>query len=399
MAPPPPTLNAEIVAIGTELLLGEISDTNSARIAHALRDIGLNLWWISLVGDNETRIAELVDQARRRSRVVITTGGLGPTVDDPTRAAIARAFGVQLEYRPELWAQIEARFQRYGRPPTENNRKQAYIPAGAVALENPVGTAPCFVVEYPDGVLIALPGVPRELEYMLEHAVVPFLKTRFQLASVIRSRTLRTVGIGESLIDARIGDLEALSNPTVGLAAHPGQTDIRITAKADTADEAEAMIAPLAADIRRRLGDFIYVEGQASVEEVVGQQLAERGMTLALGEAGTGGDVALRLSTLPVAAEVYRGVLPAPAGLVTARQLAEAARTQLGAGTHWGLGVVVSGPADHLQLEVALAGSNGTEVQALGFGGHPGLAVRWAGTAALNLLRLALLRQGQPAAG
>ena len=150
-----PPLDAEIIAIGTELLLGEISDTNSAHLARALRDMGLDLWWISVVGDNEARIAEAVIRASQRSNVVITTGGLGPTVDDPTRAAIARAFGVPEEFRPELWEQIEARFKRYGRTPTENNRKQAYVPAGAVAFENPVGTAPCFAVEHTGGVVIA----------------------------------------------------------------------------------------------------------------------------------------------------------------------------------------------------------------------------------------------------
>lgn len=389
-------MNAEIIAIGTELLLGEISDTNSTRVARALRDIGLDLWWISAVGDNEARIAGLVDQARRRSAVVITSGGLGPTVDDPTRAAIARAIGVPLEYRPELWAQIEARFRRYGRAPTENNRKQAYIPAGAVALENPVGTAPCFALPHPGGVIIALPGVPRELDYMLEHAVVPYLQAHFDLGAVIRSRTLRTVGMGESLIDARIGELEALSNPTVGLAAHAGQTDIRITAKAGTAEAAEALIAPIADDIRRRLGDFVYAEGQATVEEVVAQMLAERGEGVAIGEAGTAGEVAQRLSATPAAGQVLRGAMQAPPGPdTTAAALAEASRATAGPGALWGLGVVAVLPPEPVRLEIALAGPRGTATQTLGYGGHPELAVRWTGTAALNLLRLALLKRAR----
>jgi competence/damage-inducible protein CinA-like protein len=385
-------LNAEIIAIGTELLLGEISDTNSSRIARTLRDIGLDLWWISAVGDNEARIAALVDQARQRSTVVITTGGLGPTVDDPTRAAVARAFGVPLEYRPELWAQIEARFQRYGRTPTENNRKQAFVPAGAEPLENPVGTAPCFALPHAGGVVIALPGVPRELEYMLEHAVVPYLQARFELAAVIRSRILRTVGIGESLIDARIGELEALSNPTVGLAAHPGQTDIRITAKAPSVEAAEALIAPIAADIRRRLGDFVYAEGQESIEAAVGQMLSQRGERVAIGEAGTGGEVAQRLAATVTAGQTFGGGTAVEAtGTTSAAALAEAARSA--AMTDWGIGVVVALPPEPIRLEIALAGPQGTDAQTLGFGGHPGLAVRWAGTAAINQLRLALLRR------
>jgi nicotinamide-nucleotide amidase len=381
-------VNAEIVAIGTELLLGEIPDTNSAHIARRLREIGLDLLWISAVGDNEARIAELVNQARGRSAIVITSGGLGPTVDDPTRGAIARAFGVPLEFRPELWAQIEARFERYGRKATENNRKQAYIPAGALALENPVGTAPCFIVEHAGGAVISLPGVPRELEYMLEHAVLPYLRPRMTMPAVIRSRTLRTVGIGESLIDARIGELEELSNPTVGLAAHPGQTDIRITAKAATAEEAEAMLEPLEADIRRRLGDFVYVTGQSEVEEIVASLLAERGQTVAVGEVGTAGDVAQRLSRLPLAAHIFRGGSLAADAATAAPNLALAARES----AEWGLGIRVDLSADPPQVEIALAGAEGVESQKLGFGGHPALAVRWVGTAALNLLRLKLIR-------
>jgi competence/damage-inducible protein CinA-like protein len=389
-------LNAEIIAIGTELLLGEITDTNSARIARSLRGVGLDLWWISAVGDNEARIAEAVAQGARRSNVVITSGGLGPTVDDPTRAAVARAFSLPIEYRPELWQQIEARFQRFGRAPTENNRKQAYVPAGALALENPVGTAPCFVVEHAGGVVISLPGVPRELDYMLEHAVLPYLRQKFQLASTIVAKTLRTVGIGESLIDARIADLEELSNPTVGLAAHAGQTDIRIVAKAPTIAEAEAMIAPIAADLRQRLGEFIYGEDQATVEAVVATLLAGCGQTLALAEAGTRGQLAQRLQVVAEAVAVLRGAeyLEAPK---PAPEQAQATRAANGA--DWALAVVVQPREDGgLSLDIALAGAKGVEAHTLGYGGHPELAIRWAATAALNLLRLALVRGVWPPA-
>jgi nicotinamide-nucleotide amidase len=381
-------VNAEVIAIGTELLLGEISDTNSAHIARRLREVGLDLWWMSAVGDNEARIAELVNQARQRSAIVITSGGLGPTVDDPTRAAVARAFGVPLEFRPELWAQIEARFARYGRQATENNRKQAYIPAGALALENPVGTAPCFIVEHPTGAVISLPGVPRELEYMLEHAVLPYIRQHMSLPAVIHSRTLRTVGIGESLIDARISELEELSNPTVGLAAHPGQTDIRLTAKAATAAEADALLDPLEADIRRRLGQYIYAAGKAEVEEVVAELLVARGQTVAVIETGTAGDVARRLSYLPAAAQMFRGGVLVDSSAPSAAELAHLAY----ASADWGLGVKLDLAANPPFLEISVAGSEGVETQTLGFGGHPALAVRWVGTAALNLLRLKLIR-------
>ncbi len=388
-------MNAEIIAIGTELLLGEITDTNSARIARVLRDLGIDLWWMSAVGDNEARIVAQVDQARRRSNVVITSGGLGPTVDDPTRAAIALAFGVDLEFRPELWQQIETRFERYGRKPTENNRKQAYIPAGALALENPVGTAPCFAVEYPEGVLISLPGVPRELEYMLEHAVTPYLRQRFALDAVIRTRTLRTVGIGESTIDAKMGDLELLSNPTVGLAAHPGQTDIRITAKAATVEAAEALMAPVADDLKQRLGDYIYAEGTTSIEDRAGELLTAAGQTVAVLETGTQGDIAKRLAASATAGPTQKALESQADAAGTASDLATTARQASGA--EWGLGLVVVLPPETPRLEIALAGPTGVEKQTLGFGGHPALAVRWAGTAALNLLRLALLKQAREA--
>jgi nicotinamide-nucleotide amidase len=389
-------LNAEIIAIGTELLLGEITDTNSARIAQSLRGVGLDLWWISAVGDNEARIAEAVAQGARRSTVVITSGGLGPTVDDPTRAAIARAFGLPIEYRPDLWQQIEARFQRYGRKPTENNRKQAYVPSGALALENPVGTAPCFVVEHANGVVISLPGVPRELDYMLEHAVLPYLRQKFNLNSTIVARTLRTVGIGESLIDARIAELEELSNPTVGLAAHPGQTDIRIVAKAPTTAEAEAMIAPIEADLRKRLGDFIYGEGQVSIEDVVVKLLAERGQTVAAVESGTRANLAQRLQAVDGAAAVVRGVEPLDTPGV-AVDLAQAVRSRAGREADWGLAVLVAPTPDGgMTLDIALAGVNGVEAHTLGYGGHPELAIKWAATSALNLLRLALTRPVWP---
>jgi len=381
-------MNSEIIAIGTELLLGEISDTNSTYIARALRDIGLDLYWISSVGDNEERIAELVKQASRRSAVVITTGGLGPTVDDPTRAAIARACGLVLEYRPELWTQIEARFRRFNRTPTENNRQQAYVPAGALALENPVGTAPCFIVEHEGSVIIALPGVPREMEHMLTQVVVPYLREKFNLASVIQAKILRTVGIGESLVDERIGDLEKLTNPTVGLAAHAGQTDIRITAKAANAAEAEAMIATLEAKLRARLGDFIYGEGQETVEAVVGRLLIERGLTLTVAEAED--HLTQRLTTLPHAAQFFRGRAPLENSIPLADAVAQA-RAELKA--DWGLGVVVNLEAEAGQIQIALVGASEAETHSLGYGGPPALAARWAGTAALNLLRLKLLKR------
>jgi competence/damage-inducible protein CinA-like protein len=382
-------MNAEIIAIGTELLLGAITDTNSAHIARALRDAGVDLWWMSAVGDNETRIAEAVRRALQRSQIVITTGGLGPTVDDPTRAALALACGRPLEYREELWAQIAARFQRFGRTPSENNRKQAYVPAGALALENPVGTAPCFIVENGPAVLIALPGVPREMEHMLTHAVLPYLRDKFNLTGVIRAKVLRTVGIGESLVDEKVGDLETLSNPTVGLAAHAGQTDIRLTAKAASDAEAAELLAPLEATIRERLGHFIYGEGLESIEAVVARMLRERGETVALASAEG------RLRERWLAAEGGEAVLAgadAPAATLTPEAVTKAAeQARAGHQATWGLALSVNLRPEAGKIHLALAGPNTAEARTLGFAASPALAPDWAVTAAVNLLRLALI--------
>ena len=288
-------MNAEIISIGTELLLGEIVDTNSAHIARNLRDIGLNLYFTTTVGDNETRITEAINLALDRADIVITTGGLGPTVDDVTRQAVAAATGRALEFRQDLYDQIADRFTRFASEMPENNRQQAFIPAGAVPIENPVGTAPCFAVESERGVVISLPGVPREMTYLLDAAVLPYLRQKFNLTSVIKARVLRTAGIGESTIDDVIVDLMKLANPTVGLAAHTGQTDVRITAKADDLETAEILIAEVEAEVRRRLGDYIYGVDKDRLEAVLVQELQRSGMQIALIEAGLGNKLHERL--------------------------------------------------------------------------------------------------------
>ncbi|MGD2028138.1 MAG: competence/damage-inducible protein A, partial [Anaerolineales bacterium] len=171
--------SAEILTIGTEILLGEIVDTNSRYIARTLRDHGVDIYWLSTVGDNPARIAEAMQQGMQRSEIILSTGGLGPTIDDPTREAAALALGTQTEFRPELWQQVQDRFARFGRTPTENNKRQAFVPQGAIAIENPVGTAPAFIGETEKNALICLPGVPREMEHLMQHAVIPYLQKRF----------------------------------------------------------------------------------------------------------------------------------------------------------------------------------------------------------------------------
>ena len=305
-------MNAEIITTGTEILLGEIVDTNAAWIARRLRDLGINLYYKTTVGDNLERIVAAMRQSLDRSDLVLVTGGLGPTVDDITRDAAALATDRDLVLNQESLAKIEALFARWGRPVQNNNRRQAFMPAGAVPISNPVGTAPGFLVEVlregrPSAVLICLPGVPREMKRLMEETVEPFLAQRMGEERVfIKARTLRTVGIGESAIDERIGDLMIRDNPTVGLAAHMGQADIRITARAATEERAEAMLDEVAAQIRARLGRVVYGEDTISLEAVVTEALLSAGLVLALVETNTDGEVAERLKAVAGGHQVLR---------------------------------------------------------------------------------------------
>ena len=288
---------AEIITIGTEILLGEIVDTNARFIARQLRDAGIDLYRKTTVGDNANRIATAIQQAMESSDIIITTGGLGPTIDDPTREAVALALETETEYRPELWEQIKARFERFGRIPTGNNKRQAYVPIGAIAVENPVGTAPAFISERDMCSIIALPGVPREMEYLLMNTVLPYLKERYSFTGIIKARIIHTAGIGESQIDEMITDLETLHNPTVGLAAHSGQVDVRITVKADTEPEADVLIKEIEIQLRRRLGDWIYGADEETLEKAALQKLRKKGWRLTVVEAGLGGELIRRLAS------------------------------------------------------------------------------------------------------
>ena len=315
-------MRAEIVMIGTELLLGELVDTNANLLARALREIGVDLYYKTTVGDNETRITEVLSLALDRSDAVITSGGLGPTVDDVTRQAVANATGRQLVYSLELEGQIAERFRSFGRAMADNNKRQAYIPEGALPVPNPVGTAPCFLSEDTAGrgFVVTLPGVPRELEYMMENKVVPLLVERLGAVQVTKVRTLRTCAVGESNVDRAIGDLMLSHNPTVGLAAHAGQTDVRIAAKADTEPEAEALIGGMEASLRERLGVAIYGVEKETVSEVLARLLGERPLRLGVVDSLTGGQLAQTLTDAGVGDLLVTDLRPpdAAAALVAA---------------------------------------------------------------------------------
>ncbi len=410
-------MQAEIISIGTELLLGEIVDTNAAYIARQLASIGLNLFFKTTVGDNAERIAYVLRQAMERSDVIITTGGLGPTVDDVTREGVALATGRPLQMDPEALAQIEAIFARWGRTPGENNRRQALMPAGAVVIPNPVGTAPSFVVEHQGKLIISLPGVPREMEHLMQTAVIPFLRERLQTGEVvIKSKVLRTCAIGESAIDERIADLMRSPNPTVGLSAHPGQTDIRITAKAHSPAEADRLIADMEARVRARVGEYIYGVGREKLEEVVVRHLIERGAQVSLIESNTAGDIARRLREASSDAQVVLAEMVALDDLSELRALglnlttagdhmfsAEEAVTLAQAwrertGATYGMAVLGSlGEEEGLYAQrtgythMAVVGEGRVAQRSLQIGGRGDLSRVWVGNHALDLLRRVLL--------
>jgi nicotinamide-nucleotide amidase len=293
-------MNAEIIMIGSELLLGQIVDTNSAYLAKELAGVGINLFYKTTVGDNRERMAEVFEAALSRSEIVITSGGLGPTEDDLTRDVVADVVGEPLEFRQELFDQIKALFERHGFTMSPNNRKQAFIPRNSILIENPVGTAPGFVAETNGSAIISLPGVPRELMYLTENFVLPYLRKKYSLGELnIRSRVLKICGKGESNVDAIVGDLIKDSvNPTVGILAEPAQILLRITAKAETVDEAKAKIAEMESEIRGRLGSLIFGTDDDTLESVACQLLMEKGKSLALLETHSGGGVAKRFSSL-----------------------------------------------------------------------------------------------------
>jgi len=282
------SVSAELVTSGTEILLGDIVDTNAAWIAQQLREIGVNLYYKTTVGDNEPRLRGVLELALGRSDVVLVTGGLGPTADDITRDAIANATGCPLERHPDIEENLRVRFARWGyQRMSENNLRQAQIPEAATVLENPVGTAPGFITfdrrRGRGGRVIAMPGVPREMKRMMTDLVLPFLQDLTGGVGVIRRRILRTVGIGESSLDAELGDLMDSTNPTMGLAAHLGQADVRIAARASSADEAEGLLDQMEGRVRAVIGSYIYsTTPEETVESVLAGLLQKADATVTL---------------------------------------------------------------------------------------------------------------------
>ena len=297
---------AELIAVGTELLLGNIANTDAQMISEGLSQLGINVYYHTVVGDNPQRVRDAVEIARKRADILITTGGLGPTCDDLTKVAIAQAFGKELVFHEESAQRIRDRFAALGRPITENNYQQAMIPEGATVLPNDWGTAPGVAFEADGTHVILLPGPPRECEMMFRHRAVPYLKALAD--GVIVSRTIKTFGIGESAAEAKLRDLmNALHNPTLAPYAKPTGTELRITAHAQTEEEALALIVPIEDQVKERLGDVVIGVDVSSLEEVCLALLKEKGLTVGTAESCTGGLIAKLLMDLPGSSAVFRG--------------------------------------------------------------------------------------------
>ena len=298
---------AELIAVGTELLLGNIANTNAQVLSQSLSSLGVNVFWHTVVGDNPDRLQEALAIARRRADILITTGGLGPTYDDPTKQTICQAFGKPLVLHPDILEDIRTFYESALHVPMpENNTQQAELPEDCVIFDNPVGTAPGCAFEA-DGVhVLMLPGPPHEMETMLRRHVEPYLRKLSH--EVIISQDIMTFGMGESSVDQLLHDKMAhMTNPTLATYAKPCEVRLRATAKAATEDEARAMLVPVWEMVCETLGDVVYGADIADLAECCHAQLLRRNMTLATAESCTGGLVAEKLTAIPGASAVYRG--------------------------------------------------------------------------------------------
>ncbi len=299
-------ISAEILCIGTEVLIGDIVNTNAAYLGAHLSAAGVNVYHHTVCGDNAGRIKECLALALSRNDLVVTTGGLGPTYDDITKEIVAEYFGLPLEEHAEVLGRITAYFTASGRAMTENNRKQALIPKGAHILVNNFGTADGIAVTVGEKTVIMLPGPPREMKPMFDNEVLPYLKALGISGEVLVSSNVNIFGMGESSVEAALADLMKNSkNPTVAPYVGSGEVRLRVTASGKDEDEAQSRIAPVVKQIVETLGNAVYGVDEPSLEAVLVKQLAEKGMTVAFAESCTGGLISERLTAIPGASEVF----------------------------------------------------------------------------------------------
>ena len=414
-------MRAEILSCGTELLLGHITDTNATYLAQSLASSGIDLYFVSQVGDNQGRIVETLRRAWERSDLIVMTGGLGPTEDDLARESISALLGETMQVDPRLEAELRRIFATRSANMPERNVKQATLIPSAQALPNPYGTAPGWWVEKDGHIIVAMPGVPREMYRMWEQEAIPRLSP--YTGGLIFTRILRVSGLGESMVEERLDSLIHSNNPTIATYAKPDAVDVRITAKAGTREEAEQQVAQMEARVRQILGHHIFGIDKETLSDVVGKLLLARKQTLAVMESLTGGLLANRITDVPASSAYFIGGVVAysnalkaqmgvPSGVLeqygaiseeTARAMAHAARERLGA--DFGLGITgVAGPAMQEgkpigTVHIAIEGPEGV-VTAMGPGyrASPEDQKRLSVIAALNLLRLHLtsVKKGSP---
>ncbi len=412
-------MTAEVLCVGSELLLGNITNGNARWIAEQLAALGVPHQRQMVVGDNRERLMAEVRRAAGRCRVLITTGGLGPTPDDLTTEAIAAAFETPLVEHPEIWAEIQARLSARGRICSPSNRRQAFLPEGAAVLPNPTGTAPGMIWSpVPGFTVLTFPGVPSEMKAMWQQTAAPWLRQSGLAAGVFASRMLRFWGVSESALAEEMADLLEQANPTVAPYAGAGEVKLRITARAEHQADAEALLLPVEREIRRRTGQSCFGVDEQSLAEVVLQQLRLRGQTVAVAESCTGGGLGAALAAVPGASDVFlggviayangvkQGLLGVPAELLqahgavsdpVAQAMAEGARRATGA--DWGLAITgVAGPGGGSDekpvglVHLAIAGPDGCSSEGVRFGtsrGRTWIQTLSAGEA-LNRLRLQL---------
>ena len=297
-------MKAEIITVGTEILLGDILNTNCRYLSRELAAMGIEIYYQITVGDNEERLLKTLEESLNRSDIVICTGGLGPTEDDITKEVCAKYFGYKLElHKPSLDAMIE-RFKHMNRVPTKNNEKQAYFPKEAYILKNDNGTAPGCIMEKEGKMIVVLPGPPKEMESMFENYVKPYLSKLTD--DVIESEVLRIIGVGESKVENDILDIiDSQTNPTIATYAKGYECTLRITAKAKSVEEAKELIKPMSDEMKRRFGQSLYATGETSIEEVVAKMLVENNLKIAVAESCTGGMVSASLINYPGISSVF----------------------------------------------------------------------------------------------
>jgi nicotinamide-nucleotide amidase len=396
-------MQAEIIAIGTELTLGTTIDTNSAWLASQLATIGVAVSRVTLVGDGLDEIAAVVREAWERAELVVCTGGLGPTADDLTREAVAAATGRPLEFHPELLEQIAARFRSFGRTMSESNRQQAFVPQGARAIANPRGTAPVFIIDEPARALMVLPGVPSEMKFLTETVLLPFLRDERGLSSVLLVRSVRLSGTSEAEAGEAIADLMTAPYPTVGISAKAAQYEVRISAQGEDRARVEADLEATVAEVTRRLGRYMLHEGGLAAH--VANQLAAAQATIALYEGLRQAPVYAALRTNSQGLAALRGLtihpLDDPIDAEAAEALARASANDVL--NQWqatyGLAIVPAhtGSDGYTDICMVLVGPHGERTLHRRVDLAGGEAMGFVGTGALEILRRTLEPTAQEA--